>query len=100
MDSLHNIFVFLKVAEAGSLSAAARAMGISTAAVSASLARLEGKLEMRLLNRTTRKLSLTSEGSEFYFRCKQIAADLEEAELMAGRASREPRGRLRVSMPS
>jgi len=100
MDSLHNIFIFLKVTEAGSLSAAARAMGISTAAVSASLARLEGKLDMRLLNRTTRKLSLTSEGSEFYFRCKQIAADLEEAELMAGRASREPRGRLRVSMPS
>lgn len=100
MDSLHGVHVFLRVAEAGTLSSAARALGVSTPAVSASLARLEARLGVRLLNRTTRKLSLTSEGSEFYSRCKQIAADLDEAELMAGRSSREPQGRLRVSMPS
>lgn len=100
MDSLHGIFVFLRVAEAGTLSGAARALGVSTAAVSAALARLERRLSVRLLNRTTRRLSVTAEGAEFYARCKQITADLEEAELTAGRAGRVPSGRLRVSMPS
>ena len=100
MDSLHGIFVFLRVAEAGTLSGAARALGVSTSAVSAALARLERRLSVRLLNRTTRRLSVTAEGADFYARCKQITADLEEAELMAGRAGRMPSGRLRVSMPS
>jgi len=100
MDSLHGIFVFLRVAEAGTLSGAARALGVSTSAVSAALARLERRLSVRLLNRTTRRLSVTAEGADFYARCKQITADLEEAELMAGRAGRVPSGRLRVSMPS
>ena len=100
MDSLHGIFVFLRVAEAGTLSGAARALGVSTSAVSATLARLERRLSVRLLNRTTRRLSVTAEGAEFYARCKQITADLEEAELTAGRAGRVPSGRLRVSMPS
>ena len=86
MDSLHGIFVFLRVAEAGTLSGAARALGVSTSAVSATLARLERRLSVRLLNRTTRRLSVTAEGAEFYARCKQITADLEEAELTAGRA--------------
>lgn len=100
MDRLHGILVFLRVVEVGTLSAAARSLGVSTAAVSAALARLERKLAVRLLNRTTRRLSLTAEGSDFYARCKQIMADLEEAELMAGRAGRVPSGRLRVGVPS
>lgn len=100
MDSLHGILVFLRVVEAGTLSAAARALGVSTAAVSAALARLERKLAVRLIDRTTRRLSMTAEGSEFYARCKQIASDLEEAELTVGRAGRMPSGRLRVGMPS
>ncbi len=100
MDRLHGIFVFLRVVEVGTLSAAARALGVSTAAVSAALARLERKLAVRLLNRTTRRLSLTAEGAELYARCKQITADLEEAELAVGRAGRVPSGRLRVGMPS
>jgi DNA-binding transcriptional LysR family regulator len=62
MDSLHGIFVFLRVAEAGTLSGAARALGVSTSAVSAALARLERRLSVRLLNRTTRRLSVTAEG--------------------------------------
>jgi LysR family transcriptional regulator for bpeEF and oprC len=55
---------------------------------------------VRLLHRTTRRLNVTAEGAEFYARCKQIAADLEDAELVVGRAGRVPSGRLRVSMPS
>ena len=100
MDRLHGILVFLRVVELGTLSGAARALGVSTAAVSASLGRLERKLGVRLLNRTTRRLSLTAEGGDFYARCKQITADLEEAEVTVGRAGRVPSGRLRVGMPS
>lgn len=100
MDRLHGVLVFLRVVENGTLSAAARALGVSTAAVSAALARLERKLAVRLLNRTTRRLSLTAEGAEFYARCKQITADLEEAELTASRAGRMPSGRLCVGVPS
>jgi LysR family transcriptional regulator, regulator for bpeEF and oprC len=100
MDRLHGVLVFLRVVESGTLSGAARALGVSTAAVSATLSRLEQKLSVRLLNRTTRRLSPTSEGAEFYARCKQITKDLEDAELTAGRAGRVPSGRLRVGMPS
>lgn len=100
MDRLHGILVFLRVVETGTLSAAARALGVSTAAVSATLARLERKLAVRLLNRTTRRLNMTEEGAEFYARCKQITADLEDAELTVSRAGRVASGRLRVGMPS
>lgn len=100
VDRLHGILVFLRVVEMGSLSGAARALGVSTAAVSATLARLERKLDVRLLNRTTRRLSTTPEGAEYYARCKQIAADLEQAELTVGRAGRIPSGDLRVGVPS
>jgi LysR family transcriptional regulator for bpeEF and oprC len=100
MDRMHGIFVFLKVVETGTLSGAARSLGVSTAAVSAALARLERKLAVQLLNRTTRRLSVTAEGAEFYARCKQITTDLEEAELTAGRAGQVPSGRLQVGVPS
>lgn len=99
MDNLHGILIFLRVAEAGTLSGAARALGVSTSAVSATLARLERKLSARLLDRTTRRLSMTDEGAEFYARCKQITSDLEVAELMVGQAGRVPSGKLRVGMP-
>jgi LysR family transcriptional regulator, regulator for bpeEF and oprC len=99
MDRLHGILVFLRVVEHGTLSGAARALGVSTAAVSASVTRLERQLAVRLLNRTTRRVSTTAEGAEFYARCKQITADLAEAELAVGRAARGPSGRLRVRLP-
>lgn len=100
MESLHGILVFLKVVDTGSLSGAARGLGVSTAAVSATLARLERRLGVRLLHRTTRRLDLTPEGAEFYGRCKDITAALEEAEQKVGRAGRIPSGVLRVGMPS
>jgi len=99
MDRLHGILVFLRVVELGTLSGAARALGVSTAAVSATLTRLERQLAVRLLNRTTRRVSTTAEGAEFYARCKQITADLAEAERAIGRAARVPGGRLRVRLP-
>jgi LysR family transcriptional regulator for bpeEF and oprC len=75
-------------------------MGVSTSAVSAAVLRLEQKLAVRLLNRTTRRVSATSEGLEFYQRCKQVVADLEQAEISVSRSGRLPSGRLRIGMPS
>lgn len=99
MDRLHGILVFLRVVEHGTLSGAARTLGVSTAAVSSTLSRLEKQLSGRLLIRTTRGLSTTPEGAEFYARCKQITAELAEAEVQVGRAGRAVVGRLRVRLP-
>jgi LysR family transcriptional regulator for bpeEF and oprC len=99
VDRLHGVLVFLRVVEHGTLSGAARALGVSTAAVSSTLSRLEKQLSVRLLERTTRRLSTTVEGAEFYARCKQITSDLAQAEIMVGRHRREPSGWLRVRLP-
>ncbi len=99
MDRLHGILVFLRVVEHGTLSGAARTLGVSTAAVSSTLSRLEQQLSGRLLIRTTRGLSTTPEGAEFYARCKQITAELAEAEVLVGSAGRAVIGRLRVRLP-
>ena len=72
--------VFLNVVDSGTLSGAARKLGVSAAAVSATLARLEKKLAVRLLDHTTRRPAMTPEGTEFYARCKQIVSDLDDAE--------------------
>jgi LysR family transcriptional regulator for bpeEF and oprC len=100
MDRLHGLLVFLNVVETRSFSETARALGVSTAAVSATVSRLEEKLAVRLLNRTTRRVSATPEGLEFYQRCKKIIADLEQAENSVSRSGRLPSGRLRIGMPS
>jgi len=100
MDRLHGINVFLRIVEVGTISGTARDLGVSTAAISASLARLETNLAVRLLDRTTRRLSVTAEGAEFYERCKKLMSDLDEAEQSISRIGREPRGKLRVGMPS
>lgn len=99
MDRLHGMLVFLKVVDQGTLSGAARALGVSTPAVSATLTRLERQLGVRLLLRTTRRVAVTAEGAEFYTRCKQIAADIADAESAVGGAARGPGGRLRVRLP-
>ncbi|MES2562341.1 MAG: LysR family transcriptional regulator [Pseudomonadota bacterium] len=99
MDRLHGILVFLRVVEFGSLSAAARVLGVSTSAVSTTLTRLERQLVVRLLNRTTRRISVTPEGRDFFDRCKQIVSDLAEAELLVAQAGSSPSGRLLVRVP-
>jgi LysR family transcriptional regulator for bpeEF and oprC len=100
IDRLHGILVFINVVETRNFSATARSLGVSTSAVSAAVLRLEQKLAVRLLNRTTRRVLPTPEGLEFYQRCKQIIADLEQAEMSVGRSGRLPSGRLRIGMPS
>ena len=91
MDRLHGINVFLRIVEVGTISGTARDLGLSTAAISASLARLETNLAVRLLDRTTRRLSVTAEGAEFYERCKKLMSDLDEAEQSISRIGRDPR---------
>ncbi len=100
MDRLHGVLVFLSVVETRNFSETARSLGVSTSAVSAAVLRLEQKLAVRLLNRTTRRVSPTAEGIEFYQRAKQIISDLEEAESSVSRSGRQPSGRVRIGMPS
>jgi len=98
-DSLHGITVFVRVAEARSFTAAARKLGLSTSGASKAVSRLEDKLGVRLVHRTTRSVGLTDDGNAFYERCRQILAELEDAETAVTRARAKPRGRLRVLMP-
>src|SRR5258706_10103783 len=99
MDRFDAMTVFVRVVEAGSLSAAARLMPMSLTSVSRQISDLEARLGTQLLRRTTRRLALTDEGRLFYDRAKAILGELEEVEttLSAGRS--EPSGRLRVSAP-
>lgn len=84
------------VAERGSLSAAARHLGVSPSAVSKTIARLEARLGVQLLQRSTRRVQLTAEGAQLYERGKRVLADLDEAEAAVAAHSR-PRGVVRIS---
>jgi DNA-binding transcriptional LysR family regulator len=99
MDPLDGIAAFARVVDSGSFSAAAQRMGLSKSAVSAHVQRLEQRLGVRLLNRTTRRLSVTEAGAAFYRHCARILAEAEAAEQAASALQREPRGTLRISAP-
>ncbi len=99
MQNLTDIAVFVKVVELSSFTAAAEALEMSQPVVSKAVTRLEEKLGARLLNRTTRRLSLTEAGSELYARSVRALAEIENAELEVARFQTEPRGTLRVSAP-
>jgi DNA-binding transcriptional LysR family regulator len=88
--------VFVRVVELGGFSAAARAFRMTPSAVSKLIARLEGRLGARLVNRSTRKLQLTPEGTAFYDRATRILADMDEAERSAASGDR-PVGRIRLN---
>jgi DNA-binding transcriptional LysR family regulator len=99
-DALQEMAIFSKVVAAGSLSGAARDLGLSPALISRRLAALEARLGVRLVNRTTRSLNLTVEGTRYYESCTRVLADIEEAdaEVSAGRI--EPQGALKVALPA
>lgn len=97
MDRFQAIRVFAQVVEQGHLSRAAERLGLSTSAVSRHVADLEAHLGVRLLNRTTRRLSLTEAGQAFYERSVQLLADLEEAEAAVSSGAVTPRGTLRLT---
>ena len=97
MDRFRGIRVFAQVVESGSFAKAAARLGLSTTATSRHVAELEAHLQTRLLNRTTRRVSLTESGQAFYERAVQILSDLEEAEQEAARAAVVPRGTIKLT---
>ena len=97
MDHLATIRAFAQVVESGSFARAAERLGISTTATSRQVAELEAHLQTRLLNRTTRKVSLTEGGRAYYERVVQLLADLQEAEQEASRAAVVPRGVIKMT---
>jgi DNA-binding transcriptional LysR family regulator len=99
MDRFTRLAAFVRVVESGSFSAAAAQLGLSRAAASKYVQQLEEHLGVRLLNRTTRRLSLTEEGAAFYERAGRILAELEAAESEASAGAGEARGMLRLSAP-
>lgn len=97
MDRFAAMQVFARVVEHGSFAKAAERLTISTSACSRHVADLEAHLDVRLLNRTTRRLSLTESGQAFYERCVEVLADLAEAEQAATTSAARPRGTLRLT---
>jgi DNA-binding transcriptional LysR family regulator len=97
MDRFHALHTFAKVVELGSFARAADRLDLSTSAISRQVAELEAQLGVRLLNRTTRRLSLTEAGQAYYERCVQLLADLAEADSAVRATAVEPKGRLRVT---
>jgi DNA-binding transcriptional LysR family regulator len=99
MDSLTDIVVFVRVVDDGSFTRAAERLKLSRSVVSKYVTRLEGRLGARLLNRTTRRLSLTEAGRIFYERSRRGLQDIEEAEAEVSRLQEKPRGVLRINSP-
>jgi DNA-binding transcriptional LysR family regulator len=97
MDRLQAITAFARVVESGSFARAAERLDVSVSSISRQVSELEAHLDARLLNRTTRRLSLTESGRAFYERCVQLLADLEEAEESASAGTARPRGTLRLT---
>src|SRR4051794_38578686 len=97
MDRFAALQVFSQVVETGSFAKAADKLNVSTSAASRHVAELESHLQTRLLNRTTRRITLTESGRAFYERCVQLLADLEEAEQEAARTAVVPRGTIRLT---
>jgi DNA-binding transcriptional LysR family regulator len=96
MDRLDSIAAFVSVVENGGFAAAARHLNVSRTMISNHVQELEDRLGARLLNRTTRKVSLTEIGREYYERSLHILAELDEADRTAGALNATPRGRVRV----
>ena len=97
---LNDIRVFVSVVEARSFTAAAKLLGMPVSSVSRRVARLEEALEARLLQRTTRKLSLTDAGQLYYERGAAGLAQIEDAESMLAAARTSPKGRVRLAAPA
>lgn len=97
MDRFIEIQLFVQVAESGSLSRAAEALGLSNAAASRHLQALEARLDARLIERNTRRLYITDTGQEFFSRAKSILTDLQDAEEAVNARTLNPSGTLRIS---
>ena len=100
MDRLKAMQTFVRIVEANSFSKAAETLGLPRAALTATMQKLEAFLGTQLLLRTTRRLSLTPEGADYYEKCLAILGAVEEAEMAyRGSAASQPKGRLRLDVP-
>jgi DNA-binding transcriptional LysR family regulator len=97
MDRVSSMLSFVKVVEQGGFSAAARQLNLATSVVTTHVKSLEERLQVRLLNRTTRSVSLTEVGQAYYERCVQILSEIEDAEDTVQTLQLKPRGTLRVN---
>lgn len=99
MENLTDIAVFVQIVESGSFTAAAERLGLSRSVVSKYLTRLEDRLGARLLNRTTRRLSLTEAGQAFFARSQRGLHEIEAAEAEVSQLQETPRGKLTLNAP-
>ncbi|EMB0594113.1 LysR family transcriptional regulator (plasmid) [Leclercia pneumoniae] len=99
MDRIQAMQIFLRVAEAGSFVRAAETLSLPSSTVTSTIKSLEKYLQVRLLNRTTRRVSLTPEGMQYLGECREILSLIEHAESGLKDAGGRPQGRLRVDMP-
>src|ERR1041384_3526495 len=97
MDHVINMSAFVQVVNAGSFVGAARRLDISPASVTSRVQSLEQRFGVRLLNRTTRRVSLTEEGEAFYQRCNRILAEIADVESLASALQSKPNGTLRLN---
>lgn len=100
MDRFDAMQAFARVVEAGSFTRAAETLSMSKTTVTQLVQQLEARLRVKLLNRTTRKLSVTADGAAYYERVVRLLADMDDAETSLSSAAEAPRGRLRVDVPS
>lgn len=99
MDRLQAMQVFMRVVETNSFSKAAETLSLAPSSVTSIIKNLEAHLDVRLLQRTTRRLNLTADGTEYFDRCRQLLHFLEETEASLHSTTRQPKGRLRIDMP-
>ncbi|MGS3136758.1 LysR substrate-binding domain-containing protein [Aeromonas sanarellii] len=100
MDRIQAMQIFMRVAETGSFVRAAETLSLPSSTVSSTIKNLEKYLQVRLLNRTTRRVNLTPEGLQYLAQCREILSLIEHAESSLTEAIKRPQGRLRVDMPS
>ncbi|MEY2931557.1 MAG: hypothetical protein RL033_2306 [Pseudomonadota bacterium] len=100
MRNFAGLQVFTEAADASSFVEAGRRLGVSSSAVGKAIAKLEAELGVRLLHRSTRRISLTQEGAVFHARCRRLLEELSDAQAALSLAAAEPSGGLRVSLPT
>ncbi len=100
MDRIQAMQMFMRVAEAGSFVRAAETLSLPASTVTSTIKNLEKYLKVRLLNRTTRRVSLTPEGMQYLAQCREILALIEHSESTLSESVARPQGRLRVDIPA
>ena len=100
MDKLHAMEIFVRVAELESFARAAERLNLAPASVSTAIRNLETHLGVRLMTRTTRKVSLTDDGRAYLARCRRLLAEIDETESALKQTQSRPQGRLRVEIPT